>query len=1298
MAGSADLTSVGIRVLFEGGVFTAAQSSGLPGGGAVPFAPGPFFTGQVYANAVTSPGGDWATAEYVVVSGVGSGGQRPTVAGTGTLASLGLVVTGHPASGIGRIWLAQSGDGAATYTEAQRPGLGRPLAVVGVNPAEVAVAGHGGQPGLDQDALEEADHLADSVIELVDGQQVEPIDLDALSTTATVDAAAVNDPPRIDAVAPMTVSVSASATGPDLRSIVHDPNDAYPDLVVSAVGDEFVAAEIRDGQLWILGREAGEGTVTITAADRAGRRGTAEVAIWVTPRDLAPVLAVPSQVELGVGDTARFEWADLASDPDGALEDLSYLVAASGAVSAQAGAGTGPGAGLAIAGLTEGAGQVAITVRDRGGNVATARIGVVVEPEDGSPVGVSPPGGQPPVSSPGPDPVEPRDPVSENPVSGDPQPGDPSPGSPGGAHPPARIPVYLEDLPDTAIGAGEVVRLFLGDYVRGDEGVSAWSVAGATTLRVELGAGGEAMISAPLTGTGREILVFTVTGVNGGSSSASALIQWDAGLPAPEFGPMPIVEMMAGERRRIALADLLYVPLDTASWAAMGGDLLGARLDGGDLVLEPVTSGDGQVLLTVTDARGQRASEVLRLHVSAPSVPDGPAPGTGFSLVDPAPLTLARGSGTDLSLDTMIETGPADAGLASRVQWSVGAPAGLADLDPSMRVLTLSTTAVDPGNYEVLLTARVGDQVADVVLRVEVLEAEPHLLPQYELEILAGGSEIVLPLDGLVARGSPDSLIWTVSGGLLVTTRIDSATRSLTLGPGAAVPGREVFRLSARTDHWHEEIGLDVSVLAPELSLRIPPVLSGQAGDTARVDLAPYLVGAARTSGLEWRLGGPSYRGASMTPSGVLSVPISGDGVVYVEVVTRWGTVIYGSARVLRLSSRAEDPDTTTTTPRAPSPPLGALSLPGMVELVDGSMRIPLEALLPPGIDASSVATWGVAAQAPGAAHLDGDWLVVEGSGDFALSVSLGLSDGSAYTGTMQVMGSPTDTAAPRVEVRLHVVPESGTVTVEIESDEELREAPLVSANGVALDVLDRTTGWGSHVPQCRSLADVAARWMQMEIEVATQDAHGNTGGISARLACGAVSGTATGTGPGGVQVSAPHSPQPVPVWIHPAHDLGGLYIGFDPAASRSLELQYVSVEPETRLEVLTPAGWEAAPARVVAGSLWASIDASGVYRLTQGAAAPTAPELEVSAFPNPFNAAVALRVGALTPGLYRLAVFDSRGRLVRELSQQVRGAGVWSAVWDGRGATGTQVASGVYLARVQGPAGGVTAKLVLVR
>jgi len=83
---------------------------------------------------------------------------------------------------------------------------------------------------------------------------------------------------------------------------------------------------------------------------------------------------------------------------------------------------------------------------------------------------------------------------------------------------------------------------------------------------------------------------------------------------------------------------------------------------------------------------------------------------------------------------------------------------------------------------------------------------------------------------------------------------------------------------------------------------------------------------------------------------------------------------------------------------------------------------------------------------------------------------------------------------------------------------------------------------------------------------------------------------------------------------------------------------------------------------------------------------------------PNPFNPRTTCRFSLDRRQQVSVAVFDLRGRRVRELVRGVRAAGDHSVDWDGRDAAGRGVPSGVYLLQVRGDNGRDGRRISLIK
>ncbi len=126
------------------------------------------------------------------------------------------------------------------------------------------------------------------------------------------------------------------------------------------------------------------------------------------------------------------------------------------------------------------------------------------------------------------------------------------------------------------------------------------------------------------------------------------------------------------------------------------------------------------------------------------------------------------------------------------------------------------------------------------------------------------------------------------------------------------------------------------------------------------------------------------------------------------------------------------------------------------------------------------------------------------------------------------------------------------------------------------------------------------------------------------------------------------------------------------------------------RAELLTQDGH--AGHRAYTNPIWVFFDpASDV--------ADAATALRLSNWPNPFNPSTQIRFALPERGPVRLAIFDSMGRQVRELHPGTDlEAGVHVYTWDGRDATGRELPSGLYFARLAAGEMSQQRKLLLLK
>lgn len=85
-------------------------------------------------------------------------------------------------------------------------------------------------------------------------------------------------------------------------------------------------------------------------------------------------------------------------------------------------------------------------------------------------------------------------------------------------------------------------------------------------------------------------------------------------------------------------------------------------------------------------------------------------------------------------------------------------------------------------------------------------------------------------------------------------------------------------------------------------------------------------------------------------------------------------------------------------------------------------------------------------------------------------------------------------------------------------------------------------------------------------------------------------------------------------------------------------------------------------------------------------------------AYPNPFNPTTTIPFDLATQGRVSLRIFDTQGKLVRTLCDEVMPSGIHQSVWDGRDNAGHHVATGVYFVRLVTGDYQMTRKLVMIK
>lgn len=93
----------------------------------------------------------------------------------------------------------------------------------------------------------------------------------------------------------------------------------------------------------------------------------------------------------------------------------------------------------------------------------------------------------------------------------------------------------------------------------------------------------------------------------------------------------------------------------------------------------------------------------------------------------------------------------------------------------------------------------------------------------------------------------------------------------------------------------------------------------------------------------------------------------------------------------------------------------------------------------------------------------------------------------------------------------------------------------------------------------------------------------------------------------------------------------------------------------------------------------------------------PSAPRL-LGAVPNPFNPTTRLSFELAAAGHVRLRVYDAAGRLVATLVNEYRPTGRNDVMWDGRNSAGHQLATGIYMYRLEAAGTVLSRSMALVK
>ena len=83
---------------------------------------------------------------------------------------------------------------------------------------------------------------------------------------------------------------------------------------------------------------------------------------------------------------------------------------------------------------------------------------------------------------------------------------------------------------------------------------------------------------------------------------------------------------------------------------------------------------------------------------------------------------------------------------------------------------------------------------------------------------------------------------------------------------------------------------------------------------------------------------------------------------------------------------------------------------------------------------------------------------------------------------------------------------------------------------------------------------------------------------------------------------------------------------------------------------------------------------------------------------PNPFNPSTSIEYVLRASSHVRLEVYDTAGRLVARLVNDVQAGGNHTTTWNGRDRNGSRVATGVYFYRLTAGGENITRKMVMLK
>jgi hypothetical protein len=639
------------------------------------------------------------------------------------------------------------------------------------------------------------------------------------TTSLVVTVTAVNDPPVLAALAPVTLAVGAEVPGPYLAALATDVDDDRDSLLATAMGDSVVDARWDGGRLVLTGRLPGQGTVHVVLRDPHGAVAAGTLAVTVIdPSRLGPVLAALTDWRMTAGSSQYLRLDDLVSDVDTPDSLLLWTVIADPPLGVDV-----DSARVALIRVPPGfvgPSQLTVAVADPEGHLASGsvRIDVVAA---------------------------------------------------GTAAPAVAVPALL------LLSAGQATTWALDEWVTDadtPDSLLTWAVTAAAPLVAAVQAERRLVLWLPPGTSGSFAVDGSVRDPEGHAATWSATARADsAALPETGLQLPGEVGLVPGDTISLDLAASLGAGGAAAlqwQWVLPPG--VSVRLDGDWLRLSvaPGSLGRGLVIGTATGAGGRRWVDTLFVWSAAAA--------GGLAVQPPPVLDLAAEPVVRVALDEWVYS----LGFGrDQLTWQVvRTPAGVAvDLGADARVAALRWLGPTGGmplaafaDTAVLAVRDPAGQSAALELTLRLPGAGP---PHWSLQLpdtaMVEGGHLQLRLDPWVQGIDPSLLAWRLIEAWpgAIDARVDSAGRNLDLDASVGTSGDHQWVLGASDPFGRQQRDtLVVAVRPAGLFVRPLPPLDLVAGQVDTSIVPAAILGGAPLGAVTWQVTPGEFIGAALEP------------------------------------------------------------------------------------------------------------------------------------------------------------------------------------------------------------------------------------------------------------------------------------------------------------------------------------------------------------------------------------------------------------------------------------------------